>query len=177
MDSLSDRDGRESRPTLDNRLSLATYDRSAQSESTSYPASILTEEDDSESSGQTLLGMLFVSTGTLLFCTMGAIVQYHGGSVLQLMFGRYMVQNVLSWMLWCCNPCGLRGSAVHWFGDAPHRKNIWARGLLLFLTVLFWWRGLEMVPLGPLNTVTVSTLSIDSLSLSLSIFHSEPFPV
>ena len=136
-------------PSLDNHLSLTTYDRSAQSESTSYPASIVTEIDESETSRQTLLGMVLVAIGTALFCTVGALVQYHGGSVLQLMFGRYIVQNVVSWILWCCNPCRLRGDAVHWFGDAPHRKNIWCRGLLLFLTVLFWWRGLELVPLGP----------------------------
>jgi len=121
-------------------------------------------------SRQTLCGMVLVAIGTLLFCTVGAMVQYHGGSVLQLMLGRYTVQSVISWFLWWCNPCRIRGDALRWFGDSPHRSNIWARGLFLFLTVLFWWRGLEMVPLGdgeailflsPMTTVIAARYFLD----------------
>ena len=43
------------------------------------------------SAKQTLIGMVIVAMGTAIFCTVGAIVQEHGGSVLQLMLGRYIL--------------------------------------------------------------------------------------
>ena len=96
----------------------------------------------------TILGMCLVAFGTALFCTNGAIVQKHGGSILQLMLGRYCVQNIISSILWVFNPWNVRKDSIHWYGDGPSRKIIWLRGLALFSTVFFWWRGLELVPLG-----------------------------
>lgn len=94
---------------------------------------------------KTLLGMVLVALGTGLFCTVGAVVQYHGGSVLELMLGRYIMQNVIAWVIWIFR----RPQNCHsWYGDPPYRANIWARGVLYWLTTFCWWRGLEMVPLG-----------------------------
>lgn len=142
---------------------------------TSYPDSVEeglrpTNADDEEEKEQpkawkTLLGMTLVAVGTALFCTNGAIVQKHGGSILQLMLGRYVVQFVLSSILWFWNPWDIRNGAVHWYGDDEKRKYIWMRGAALFATVFFWWRGLELVPLGdgesilflsPMTTVIVA---------------------
>ena len=127
---------------------------------TSYPESVeeglrptnVTEADtvnaESPQAWKTLLGMTLVAIGTALFCTNGAIVQKHGGSILQLMLGRYCVQNNISSILWVFNPWNVRKDSIHWYGDGPARKIIWLRGLALFSTVFFWWRGLELVPLG-----------------------------
>ena len=146
---------------------------STESTLTSYPSSVATvdwdaipshddiERDQRSISKRTLLGMVFVAVGTALFCTVGAIVQEHGGSVLQLMMGRYMVQNLISWCIWFGNPWNIKKDAVYWYGDRPHRKNIWARGFFLFLTVFCWWRGLELVPLG--NTHSLFLCSLCSL--------------
>ncbi len=109
-----------------------------------------TSNDQVATAKQTLIGMIIVAFGTALFCTVGAIVQHHGGSVLQLMLGRYITQNILSWCIWFSNPYSIRSQCQHWYGDKPYRLNIWIRGLLLFCTVFFWWRGLELLPLGSL---------------------------
>lgn len=125
------------------------------------------EKESSPAAWRTLLGMTLVATGTALFCTNGAIVQKHGGSILQLMLGRYVVQFVLSSILWFWNPWNIRNGSVHWYGDNEKRKYIWLRGAALFATVFFWWRGLELVPLGdgeailflsPLTTVIVARI-------------------
>eukprot|EP01084_Bolivina_argentea_P293344 504492_1 len=101
--------------------------------------------DKAAEAKKTLLGMVIVAIGTALFCSVGAIVQYHGGSVLQLMLGRYITQNIIAWFIWLCwKP----SSCDHWYGDSPFKLNIWSRGFLLFCTVFCWWRGLELVPLG-----------------------------
>ena len=96
-------------------------------------------------SKQTIIGMIIVAIGTALFCSVGAIVQVHGGSVLQLMLGRYITQNIISWLIWFIRK---PTSCIHWYGDNPYKINIWSRGFLLFVTVFCWWRGLELVPLG-----------------------------
>ena len=101
--------------------------------------------DKVKESKQTIIGMIVVAIGTALFCSVGAVVQYHGGSVLQLMLGRYVTQNIISWIIWCVRK---PSSCNKWYGDPPYRINIWSRGLLLFFTVFCWWRGLELVPLG-----------------------------
>ena len=116
-------------------------------------ADVATTEEE-PAAWKTLVGMTLVAIGTALFCTNGAIVQKHGGSILQLMLGRYCVQNILSSCIWISNPCNIRQkgpngtAAVHWYGDGAATKYIWLRGLALFCTVFFWWRGLELVPLG-----------------------------
>jgi len=126
---------------------------------TSYPESVeeglrptnvgeATPESNEPKAWHTILGMCLVAFGTALFCTNGAIVQKHGGSILQLMLGRYCVQNIISSILWVFNPWNVRKDAIHWYGDGASRKIIWLRGLALFSTVFFWWRGLELVPLG-----------------------------
>jgi len=148
-------------PYLTNPCSMNSTISSADSQSvpTSYPSSVATVDwssvpshasisDQRSHNKRTLMGMLCVAVGTALFCSVGAMVQDHGGSVLQLMFGRYLIQNLISWLFWLANPLQIRGADQKWYGDAEHRKNIWARGFCLFLTVFFWWRGLEMVPLG-----------------------------
>lgn len=112
--------------------------------------------DTLNSTKQTIIGMIVVAIGTALFCSVGAIVQHHGGSVLQLMLGRYVTQNVISWIVWFVNPYKTRSTCTYWYGDKGMRANIWIRGILLFCTVFFWWRGLEMVPLG-MNTYLFCT--------------------
>eukprot|EP00484_Ammonia_sp_Unknown_P029491 CAMPEP_0197036030 /NCGR_PEP_ID=MMETSP1384-20130603/13652_1 /TAXON_ID=29189 /ORGANISM="Ammonia sp." /LENGTH=423 /DNA_ID=CAMNT_0042466157 /DNA_START=145 /DNA_END=1416 /DNA_ORIENTATION=- len=130
--------------------SLSTIDVSDidDEKTTAIATSSTSFTDQVYESKKTLLGMIVVAIGTALFCTVGAIVQYHGGSVLQLMLGRYVTQNLLAWLLWFSNPCKITAGCQHWYGDAPHRLNIWTRGFLLFCVVFFWWRGLELMPLG-----------------------------
>lgn len=149
-------------PFLTNPCSMNSTisSQTVHSVATSYPSSVATvdwasvpshesiADVDKRSNKRTLYGMLCVAVGTALFCSVGAMVQEHGGSVLQLMFGRYLVQNLISWLCWLLNPWQIRGADQQWYGDEGHRKNIWLRGFCLFLTVFFWWRGLEMVPLG-----------------------------
>eukprot|EP01084_Bolivina_argentea_P293343 504491_1 len=122
----------------------------------------------------TLLGMAVIAIGTALFCTVGAIVQHHGGSVLQLMLGRYITQNIISWIVWFANPCRTRSSCKHWYGDAPHRINIWVRGFLLFWTVFLWWRGLELVPLG--DGEAILFLSPITTVIAARVLLGEPLP-
>eukprot|EP01083_Nonionella_stella_P267522 903695_1 len=144
-------------PIIDSRLLNTDYEIS-DSENT----------DEIYTAKQTLIGMVVVAIGTALFCTVGAIVQHHGGSVLQLMLGRYIIQNIISWIVWFSNPCKTKSECQHWYGDnKSYRINIWIRGFLLFCCVFFWWRGLELVPLGdgeailflsPITTVIVARI-------------------
>jgi len=130
------------------------------SSDTSYPDSEVSELEglrptnvaeaarEEPAAWRTLLGMVLVAVGTALFCTNGAIVQKHGGSILQLMLGRYAVQNIISSAIWVSNPWNIKRDAINWYGDGPQRRIIWLRGFTLFATVFLWWRGLELVPLG-----------------------------
>jgi len=182
---------------LVNKDSTTTYDHDGERydddnasvhSDTSYPDSVeeglrptivdetdLVEETDSPQAWKTLLGMTLVATGTALFCTNGAIVQKHGGSILQLMLGRYVVQNIISSILWVSNPFGVKGTAVHWYGDTwDSRKIIWARGTALFFTVFFWWRGLQLLPLG--DGESILFLSPMTTVIAARVFLKEKLP-
>eukprot|EP01083_Nonionella_stella_P059488 155624_1 len=140
----------------------------------SSPSNDDTPTDQVHETRNTLLGMTVVAIGTALFCTVGAIVQHHGGSVLQLMLGRYLTQNIISWIVWFGNPCKTRSSCEHWYGDTPHRINIWVRGFLLFCTVFLWWRGLELVPLG--DGEAILFLSPITTVIAARVLLGEPLP-
>ena len=98
-----------------------------------------------------ILGMFLVATGTGLFCTIGAVVQMSSASLLELMLGRLVIQNIMSWALWLINPYQIKGNEgdnMNWYGDEPHRVNVWIRGFLLFCSGYVWWCALELLPIG-----------------------------
>ena len=106
---------------------------------------ILGRDPSVQSNANTVFGMLVVAFGTGIFCTAGAIAQYNGGSILQLRLGSYAIQNVMCWAWWCVRK---PSQSTHWFGDSPHRLNIWVRGILFWILLFAWLKGLEMVPIG-----------------------------
>eukprot|EP01084_Bolivina_argentea_P165028 286797_1 len=95
---------------------------------------------------QTILGMMCVAIGTGFICTGGSIVALMGGSVLEIMLGRYIIQMLLGFGWWFIKP---PKDNIHWYGDKRNEiLNVWIRGGLYFLLVFGWYRGLELVPIG-----------------------------
>jgi len=94
--------------------------------------------------------MVCVAAGTGLIATGGSIVAFLGGSVFEIMLGRFFVQMVLAFTWWFVKtPPGKQ----HWYGDEGTRLNIWIRGTLYFLLVYGWYRGLELVPIGDAEAI------------------------
>jgi len=118
--------------------------------------------------------MLLVGLGTFFYFTCDALVWWHGGSVLELMFGKYIVQLLISSCLWMGNPFNIKGSSQNWYGDEPHRMNIWIRGWLLFCYVFLWWRALEQIPLGDGEAILFLTPLVTVISAR--IFLKEALP-
>jgi len=172
------REGRvtdETKPLLlepDGIDGLAINETTTTSEEDAHQMSIASETVASQK--KTLLGMIVVAIGTALFCSVGAIVQHHGGSVLQLMLGRYVTQNIISWIVWFINPCKTKSTCTHWYGDRGYRINIWIRGFLLFCTIFFWWRGLELLPIG--DGEAILFLSPITTVIAARFLLGEPLP-
>lgn len=61
------------------------------------------------------------------------------------MLGRYWILMLLSFALWIIKK---PPECTHWYGDKTDRLNIWIRGLLYFVLVFGWYRGLQLVPIG-----------------------------
>jgi len=120
----------------------------------------------------TLFAMILIAIGEGLICSIGAIVQKNGGSVLQLIWGQYLTQNLIAWTIWFCR-CSPQ-TYTHWYGDAPHRNNIWLRGFLLFCAEFLWLRGLEVVPLG--NGEAISFLSPMTTAMAARMLLGERLP-
>ena len=119
--------------------------------------------------------MMLVGVGTFFYFTCDALVWWHGGSVLELMFGKYIVQFLISTALWMGNPYNVKGSAQNWYGDEPHRANIWIRGWLLFCYVFLWWRALEQIDLGRTLSLSLHIQSVYTLwNGALSLFFRYP---
>ena len=114
------------------------------------------ENDAINTSKNNILGMFLVALGTACFCTVGAIVQHHGGDLLELMMGRLVIQNLISWFLWFVNPYQVKGDSTNWYGDQPNQVNVWIRGFLWFCSSYFWWCGLELIPIGLLTLFHIS---------------------
>ena len=105
---------------------------------------------DVQTAANTIFGMMIVAFATGLVCACGAIAQYDGGSILQLMLGSYILQNIMCWCWWCIRK---PSQATNWFGDSPHKCNIWTRGVLYWVMMFCWWKGLEMVPIGDAEAI------------------------
>ena len=119
-----------------------------------------TDENDAiNTSKNNILGMICVAIGTGLFCSVGVIVKNEYCSLIQLMFGRVIIQNILSWLLWIVNPFQIRGNSMNWYGDAPYRVNLWIRGFLWFISTYLWWCGLVLIPIGVCYIVHIYTLN------------------
>ena len=142
----------ESPPAIDEGIEETEpliYEFEQEEEETSDGDTATTDENDAINTFRgNILGMILVAVGTGFACTVGAIVQNYGGSLLELMLGRLVIQNIISWFLWIFNPFQIKRKSVNWYGDQPHRVNVWVRGLLWFCFVYLWWSGLELIPIG-----------------------------
>ena len=119
------------------------------SNETSDNDTVVSDESDATSTSKSnILGMFCVALGTGLFCSIGAVVQMSSSALVELMLGRLIIQNILSWFLWYVNPYQVKGTSIHWYGDEPHRVNVWTRGFLWFCSLFFWWCALELLPIG-----------------------------
>ena len=108
-----------------------------------------TDENDAiNTSKNNILGMICVGIGTGMFCTGDAIVSAHDGNVIEYLLGRVVVTNILSVFLWFVNPYQVKGDSINWYGDEPHRINVWTRGFLWFCSCWLIWCGIELIPIG-----------------------------
>ena len=121
---------------------------SGSSETSDNDTDITDENDAISTSKSNILGMFCVALGTGLFCSIGAVVQMSSSALVELMLGRLIIQNILSWFLWFVNPYQVKGTSINWYGDEPHRVNVWTRGFLWFCSLFFWWCALELLPIG-----------------------------
>ena len=158
----------------------------AQSEECNDAASDNQSNESVEAYGSTILGMFLVALATFFFCTVGAIIQEFGGSITQLMLGRYILQHLIAWTFWICfkryseskivgslcprwmtqsfrrnnnhnNNNNNNNGELLWYGNAPNRKSIWIRGALYWLLIFCWLRSLEIVSIGDAEAILFTT--------------------
>jgi len=98
----------------------------------------------------TILGMIAVAAGTGFINTGGCLVAVIGGSVLEIMLVRWIVQGILGALWWYFKT---PPQNTHFYGDRGSRINIWSRGALYFLLCFGWYRGLELVPIGDAEAI------------------------
>jgi len=107
-------------------------------------------ETTAKHSRDTLIGMVCVAAGTLFICTGGSVAAFIGGSVLEIMLGRFLIQMCLSFTWWFLKtPEGFD----HWYGEPGSQFKIWAHGALYWLLIYGWYRGLQLVPIGDAEAI------------------------
>jgi len=106
--------------------------------------------ENAKTAGMTILGMAAVAAGTGFLNAGGCVVAIVGGSALEFMMGRWIVQLVLASLWWIIKK---PPQNEHWYGDKGLRLNIWTRGFLYFLLCYGWYRGLELVPIGDAEAI------------------------
>jgi drug/metabolite transporter (DMT)-like permease len=86
----------------------------------------------------------------MFICAGGSVAAFIGGSVLEIMLGRFLIQMIMSFTWWFVKtPDGFH----HWYGDEGSEIKIWIHGALYWVLIFGWYRGLELVPIGDAEAI------------------------
>ena len=110
----------------------------------------------------TLIGICLLTISSISFTIMCAIGQKEPIHIIQLMIGQYIIQLLLSTILWNCkcinyNKIGLKSLSINnnlnWYGNKPYIYNVWLRGFFLFLVEFTLWFALKKDPIGDVTCI------------------------
>eukprot|EP01083_Nonionella_stella_P251798 868361_1 len=120
---------------------------------------------------RTILGSLLVACSQLAAVTAETIVKRSKLTVIQILTGREVVHLIISILWWNIKkPVNVK----HWYGDKPHRVNIWTRGFLLSLLGALLYYGVITLPLGDLQCIFYLSPLIAVFLASLGLSESLP---
>eukprot|EP00483_Globobulimina_turgida_P012080 UN12102 len=106
-----------------------------------------------------IIGSLFVATYAILTTINQTIVKGSGLSIAQCVLGRYGVQFICATLWWDIKKpqkpylfASLNNNTTtvihNWYGDKPYILNIWGRGFLYGINVLFGYISIILLPIG-----------------------------
>eukprot|EP01084_Bolivina_argentea_P137472 242093_1 len=132
----------------------------------------------------TLIAIAMITVSCLAFTVMCAIGQQAKLNVIQLLFGQYFIQLLLSTIIWNCKCIDFNQSGLtilthnyktsQWYGNKPYILNVWLRGFFLFMVELTLWIALRRAPIG--DVTCIHYLNPVFIVLGGRIFFKESIP-
>ena len=97
---------------------------------------------------QTVLGSACIGIASFLFATHDALYKLSNIHESQLLISQCIIQLIIASIWWIIKKPSNNGLSLKWYGDNPYFINIWLRGLIYVIYIIFFYYAIIRLPLG-----------------------------
>ena len=119
----------------------------------------------------TIIGSLCIALSQLLFASNDVIIKISNLKISQLLISKYIIQLTIAILWWMIKrPSG----NTNWYGDKPYIMNIWIRGIMYSIAIIFQWYAVIKLPIGDAYCIQIQGPLI--IAVGAAMFLKEKLP-